>query len=301
MTPTAALAAPTALVVERVRERLRAERSDPAKDPDFAASVTRAEVRRHNDFALARGLAPVDDEAACVRDVLAAVAGYGPLQAYLDDPTVEELWINGPDRIFVARGGVAERVPLTLTDAAIRDLVERMLQSTGRRVDLSQPFVDASLPDGSRVHVVIPDVTRRHWAVNVRKFLPAFRDLGRLVAAGALAPEAADLLTRAMRDGRSILVSGATHAGKTTVLGALIAACPPGNRIVTVEETFELAVDALDIVSLQGRQPSLEGSSKHCCIRRHIHSRSSLPRSTVSATCRAGTEHRSRPVLRLFR
>ncbi|NLP85792.1 CpaF family protein [Microbacterium sp. CFH 90308] len=250
------------LVAERVRERLRAERADPSRDPDLAAQIARAEVRRHNDFALARGLAPVDDEAACVRDVLASVAGYGPLQAYLDDPTVEELWINAPDRIFVARGGVPERTPLVLTETAVRDLVERMLQSSGRRVDLSQPFVDASLPDGSRLHVVIPDITRRHWAVNVRKFLPAYRDLGRLVAAGSLDPSAAHLLQEAMVQGRSVLVSGATHAGKTTLLGALIAACPPTHRIVTVEETFELAVAAADIVSLQGRQPSLEGTGE---------------------------------------
>ena len=158
--PVSASAAPAALVAERVRERLRAERADPTRDPEFAAHVTRTEVRRHNDYALARGLAPVDDEAACVRDVLAAVVGYGPLQAYLDDPTVEELWINAPDRVFVARGGVSERTPLTLTDSDVRDLVERMLQSTGRRVDLSQPFVDASLPDGSRLHVIIPDTGR---------------------------------------------------------------------------------------------------------------------------------------------
>lgn len=90
--------APAAAVAERVRERLRAERMDPARDPEFATQITRAEVRRHNDFALARGLALVDDEAACVREVLAAVAGYGPLQAYLDDPTVEELCINASDR-----------------------------------------------------------------------------------------------------------------------------------------------------------------------------------------------------------
>ncbi|WP_137845127.1 ATPase, T2SS/T4P/T4SS family [Microbacterium sp. 2FI] len=260
MTPPAAPAA--TLVAERVRERLRAERADPARDPEFAAHVARSEVRRHNDFALARGLAPIDDESSCVREVLAAVAGYGPLQPYLDDPTVEELWINAPDRIFVARGGVSERLPLTLTDTAVRDLVERMLQSTGRRVDLSQPFVDASLPDGSRLHVVIPDITRRHWAVNVRKFLPSFGDLDRLVAAGALDASAARMLRQAMGEGRSILVSGATHAGKTTVLGALVAACPPDHRIVTVEETFELAVAASDLVALQGRQPSLEGTGE---------------------------------------
>lgn len=249
-------------VAERVRERLRAERADPARDPELAARIARAEVRRHNDFALARGLVPVDDEASCVREVLAAVAGYGPLQPYLDDPTVEELWINAPDRIFVARAGVAERVPLALTDAAVRDLVERMLHATGRRVDLSQPFVDASLPDGSRLHVVIPDITRRHWSVNVRKFLPAFRDLDRLVESGSIAPSAARILRGAMRDGRSVLISGATHAGKTTLLSAMIAACPPEHRIVTVEETFELAVDATDLVALQGRQPSLEGTGE---------------------------------------
>lgn len=260
--PSSLAPAPATLVAERVRERLRAEHADPARDPEFAAQVARAEVRRHNDYALARGLPPVDDESACVREVLAAVSGYGPLQAYLDDPTVEELWINSPDRIFVARGGVPEQVPLRLTDSAVRDLVERMLHSTGRRVDLSQPFVDASLPDGSRLHVVIPDITRRHWAVNIRKFLPAFRDLGRLVAAGSITAEGAEYLRGAMARGASVLVSGATHAGKTTLLGALIAACPPAHRIVTVEETFELAVAAPDLVALQGRQPSLEGTGE---------------------------------------
>ena len=259
---TAAPTAPAAMVAERVRERLRAERTDPARDPELAAHIARSEVRRHNDFALARGLAPVDDESACVREVLASVAGFGPLQPYLDDPSVEELWINAPDRIFIARSGVSERVPLTLTDTAVRDLVERMLQSSGRRVDLSQPFVDASLPDGSRLHVVIPDITRRYWAVNVRKFLPAFRDLDRLLSAGSVAPAAAVLLRDAMCNGKSVLVSGATHAGKTTLLAALIAACPPEHRIVTVEETFELAVGAPDLVALQGRQPSLEGTGE---------------------------------------
>lgn len=245
-----------------MRERLRTERADPARHPDLAARIAYAEVRRHNDFALARGLVPVEDEAACVRDVLAAVTGYGPLQPYLDDPSIEEVWINAPDRIFAARGGVAERTPLQLTDSAVRDLVERMLHASGRRVDLSQPFVDASLPDGSRLHVIIPDITRRHWSVNIRKHLPQYRDLGALIAAGSLRPEAADLLRTAMRMGRSVLVSGATQAGKTTLLGALIAAAPAQHRIVTVEETFELAVDAPDLVALQGRQPSLEGTGE---------------------------------------
>src|SRR4051812_47707112 len=171
------------------------------------------EVRRHNDFALARGLAPVDDDTACVREVLASVAGYGPLQPYLDDPEVEELWINAPDRIFVARDGVSERVPLALTEQQVRDLVERMLQSTGRRVDLSTPFVDASLPDGSRLHVAIPDITRRHWAVNIRRFRSGMRDLRELVRLGSLTPQAAEFLHLCVRTGQNILVSGATQSG----------------------------------------------------------------------------------------
>lgn len=258
LAPTRGLAA----VAERVRERLRSEDVDPSRDPDRAARIARAEVRRHNDFALARGVDVIEDEAASVRDILSTVAGYGPLQALLDDPDIEEIWINAPDKVFIAREGRSERAPIVLSDTAVRDLVERMLHATGRRVDLSQPFVDASLPDGSRLHVVIPDITRRHWAVNIRKFLTRFRTLDDLVAAGSVRPEAASVLRAAMRDGTSVIVSGATHAGKTTLLGALIASAPAEDRIVTVEETFELNAQAPDLVALQGRQPSLEGTGE---------------------------------------
>lgn len=261
---TYASAAPSASAVaavsERVRDRLRDEQTDPLRNPAHAELVALTEVRRHNDFALARGLDVVDDEMACVREVLARVTGYGPLQAILDDPEIEEIWINAPDVIYAARAGRSERVPLRLTDDAVRDLVERMLHATGRRVDLSQPFVDASLPDGSRLHVVIPDVTRAHYAVNIRKFLRTRRTLDDLVAARSMSAGAADVLREAMSGGRNVLVSGATHAGKTTMLAALVGACLPQQRIVTVEETFELAVAAPDIVALQGRQPSLEGT-----------------------------------------
>lgn len=270
--PLASARAATAVVqaiAERVRDRLRADEADPLRHPDRVHQVAVSEVRRHNDFALARGLEFVDDEAAAVRDVLARVTGYGPLQALLDDPEVEEIWINGPGAVFAARAGRSERVLMSISDEAVRDLVEKMLHATGRRVDLSQPFVDASLPDGSRLHVVIPDITRSHLAVNIRKFLPARRTLDDLVGAGALPAQVADMLRDAMVEGRNVLVSGATHAGKTTMLAALIGACRPEQRIITVEETFELAVTAPDVVALQGRQPSLEGTNRYCCIGCH--------------------------------
>lgn len=252
---------PETRIACRLRDRLRSEGIDPAERPDEVERVAVAEVQRHNDFALARGLEAVDDEDSAVRRVLASVAGYGPLQALLDDPSVEELWINAPDRVFVARNGQSERVALTLTEGQVRDLVERMLHASGRRVDVSQPFADASLPDGSRLHVVIPDITR-HWSVNVRKFLRTFRTLDDLVAVGSVTVDAAEILRAAIAMGRNIVVSGATHAGKTTTLSALMAASPAEQRVVTVEETFELAVDLPDVVALQARQPSLEGGGE---------------------------------------
>ncbi len=250
------------LVTERVRQRLRSEQIDPRRAPEESVRVAEAEVRRHNDLALAQGGAVIEDEARCVRDVLAAVSGFGALQPLLDDPEIEEIWINAPDRVYVARGGVSERSEVRLTDASLRELIERMLQSSGRRVDISQPFVDASLPDGSRLHVAIADVVRGSWAVNVRKFLPQFRSLDALVAQATLPGHLAETLAFAMRAGQSVLVSGATHAGKTTLLGALLAECGPTQRIVTAEETFELAVDAPDLVALQGRQANLEGTGE---------------------------------------
>lgn len=253
---------PSALIAERVRLRLRAEGVDPSQDPETARRIARAEVRRHDDHALARGEALVDDEAACLRDVMASVSGFGVLQPLLDDPVIEEIWVNGDGYVHVARSGVSERTGLRLAEATIRDLVERMLQSTGRRVDIGQPFVDASLPDGSRLHVAIADVVRGSWAVNIRKFLPRYRSLEALAAQGTLPPEVAELLRDAMVQGRSVIVSGATHAGKTTLLGALLDACAHLQRIITVEETFELAVEGPDVVALQGRQAGLEGTGQ---------------------------------------
>jgi pilus assembly protein CpaF len=196
------------------------------------------------------------------RSLDSTLYGFGQLQTFLDDPEVEELWINSPHQVFVARGGVSERVPLELSDSEVKDLVERMLRTTGRRVDVSQPFVDASLPDGSRVHVVIPDITREHWSVNIRKFSRDIRDVVHLVERGVLTLRAAHFLQTAIRESKTILVSGATQAGKTTMLQALLRSAPPSDRVVSVEETFELDLGIDDCVSMQCRGPSLEGTGE---------------------------------------
>ena len=202
----------------------------------------------------------LDDRGHVARELLARGAGFGPVQRYLDDPTVEEVWINEPSRVFVARGGVSELTTTILTADEVRDPVERMLKSSGRRVDLSMPFVDATLPDGSRLHVAIPDITRRHWAVNIRKFVVAATSLEDLVGFGTLTPEVARFLEAAVASGLNVLVSGGTQAGKTTLLNCLAAAIPARERVVTCEEVFELKLPLPDVVGLQVRQPSLEGT-----------------------------------------
>ncbi|WP_104084189.1 CpaF family protein [Cryobacterium sp. Y11] len=250
------------IITEQVRLRVRREGVDLASNNALAEQYVRDEVRRYSERALSGHAPMIADEHQAAREVVAVLTGFGVLQPFLDDPDIEEIWINGPGRVFVARDGVSELTTLLLGEQDVRDLVERMLQTSGRRVDLSSPFVDASLPDGSRLHVVIPDITRKHWAVNIRKFTRRIRDLNQLVGLGALTQQAADFLRVCVLGGQNILVSGATQTGKTTMLNALLSSTRPGERIVTVEETFELDLSARDVVAMQCRQPSLEGTGE---------------------------------------
>ena len=185
--------------------------------------------------------------------------GFGVLQPYLLNPEIEEIWINRPNQVFVAHNGTVECISLDLAAETIRTLVLRMLRSTGRRIDTSLPFADAILPDGSRLHVVIPDVTARHWSVNIRKFPSKILTLAELGEGGMLTAAQELFLTDASLSGANILVSGATHTGKTTLLTALLDLLPQTTRLVSCEETFELRSSLNDWVALQARQPNLEG------------------------------------------
>jgi pilus assembly protein CpaF len=251
-----------AIVEDEVRELIRRRGVDPHRDPAGIRRLVEAAVADYDDRSLAGTLPPLADRVGAVKSVLDAVAGLGPLQEYLDDPAVEEIWINEPGKVFVARDGQPELTTTILTADQVRDLVERMLKTSGRRVDLSSPFVDAMLPDGSRLHVVIPDITREHWAVNIRKFVVRADRLEDLVGLGTITPAAAAFLEASVAAGLNVLVSGGTQAGQTTMLNCLAAAIPPRERVVTCEEVFELKIPLRDCVGLQCRQPSLEGTGE---------------------------------------
>lgn len=246
-------------VLDRVRTLVRERGTDPLADPRAVRAAILDVLDEVSTPETEREVAEVE---AWARELHDLVAGYGPLQRLFDDPDVEELWWNEPGRVFCARRGRTELTTVVLTEVQVHDLVERMLRTSGRRVDVSQPFVDALLPDGSRLHVVIPDVTRRHWAVNVRRHvLPASR-LEDLVAIGTLTPGAARFLTAAVVAGLNLVVAGGTQAGKTTLLSCLLNAVPAGERVVTAEEVFELRLDRPDWVAMQTRQVGLEGTGE---------------------------------------
>jgi len=202
------------IVEDEVRERVRRRALDPAVDAAAVRRIVDDVVADYSQRRLTTSLPVLGDAAATAREVYDAVAGFGPLQRYLDDPSVEEIWINEPGRVFVARRSGPELTTTVLGDGEVRDLVERMLKTSGRRIDLSAPFVDASLPNGERLHVVIPDVTRRHWAVNIRKFVLSAYSLDELVALGTVTEAAAAFLDAAVVAGLNVLVAGGTQAGK---------------------------------------------------------------------------------------
>jgi pilus assembly protein CpaF len=184
---------------------------------------------------------------------------FGPIAEFIRDPTVEEIWINSPERIFIAKAGKSHLTNLVLTSDSVRELVDRTLLWSGRRLDLSQPFVDAQLPDGSRLHVVIPEITAEHWAVNIRKHLLRHLNLEDLARIGLMSEEIAAQLSSAVKFGLNILVSGGTQAGKTTLLNALATAIPLSQRVITIEEVFELKPNVPDLVQMQTRGANLQG------------------------------------------
>jgi pilus assembly protein CpaF len=187
---------------------------------------------------------------------------FGPLQGLIEDESVEEIWINTPNRIFIARHGRSELTNLVLSKEIVHDLIERLLIWGGRRLDVSNPFVDARLPDGSRLHVAIPEVTAAHWAVNIRKHLSKGNSLSDLQKLGSINEEILDFLSLCVKDGLNILVSGGTQAGKTTFLNALISQIPVHERVITIEEVFELKPKLPDWIALQTRGANLEGDGE---------------------------------------
>jgi pilus assembly protein CpaF len=202
------------------------------------------------------------DEAvlAMTRQLCRDLVGLGPLTELADDPSVTDVLVNGPHEVWVDRGHGLESAAVSFPDAAaVLRLAQRLAAAAGRRLDPAAPYVDARLPDGVRLHAVVPPVSER-TCLSLR--LPARHGFGLadLVAAGSLPGDAESWLRDLVAARVGFLVSGGTGSGKTTVLGALLTLVPPSHRVVVVEDTAELAPDHPHVLRLQARPPNVEGA-----------------------------------------
>jgi pilus assembly protein CpaF len=195
-------------------------------------------------------------QASLINEIL----GYGPLQPLLDDPEVTEIMVNGPYQVYVERHGKIEMTSVRFRDERhLMRIIEKILLPLGKRVDERVPMVDARLPDGSRVNVVISPVSLNGPCVTIRKFSRDPFTISDLISFGTLTPEAAQFLQAAVQAKLNILITGGTASGKTTLLNVLSAFIPNDERIITIEDTAELQLRQDHVVRLEARPPNIEG------------------------------------------
>jgi pilus assembly protein CpaF len=197
-----------------------------------------------------------------IRRVVDEALGLGILEPLLEDPSITEIMVNGPDQIFVERGGRVEQLPLRFASAEqLMQTIERIVSTVNRRVDESTPMVDARLPTGERVNVIIPPLALSGATLTIRRFPRAF-SLSELLDAGTLDEQLLLLLSGLVRAKFNVIVSGGTGSGKTTMLNALSGLIPDGERIVTVEDAAELQLQQRHVVRLESRPPNVEGKGE---------------------------------------
>jgi len=203
---------------------------------------------------------PTSDRARVTQEITDDILGYGPIEAYLRDPEVSEVMVNGHDSIWLERAGRLERADAHFTDEAhLRRTIDKIVSRIGRRVDESSPMVDARLADGSRVNAVVPPLAIDGSALTIRKFATDPLTVDDLVRSGSISQGGRDFLEAAVRGRLNIIVSGSTGAGKTTTLNVLSSFIPDDERIVTIEDAAELQLKQAHVVRLESRPANIEG------------------------------------------
>ncbi len=234
--------------------------SDPlsyTKDRERLVKIVSRLLQREGE------IIPRKMEEEIVQAVVHRIVGFGPIEPYLNDPRVTEIMVNAPDEIFIEKDGELSRVKISFRDEEhILNVIDRIVAPLGRRVDESTPFVDARLPDGSRVNAIIPPLALRSPALTIRRFSPEPFTLKRLIGLGSLNQQMAGFLQACVRARLNILISGGTGSGKTSTLNALARCIPERERLVTIEDTAELQLVAKNLVSLESRPPNIEGTGE---------------------------------------
>ena len=247
-----------------VRERLKLEECR-----DVTEQVQRVETRFNEEFHLVRPHLHHELRKYLVlrtlkKDLKDTIFGFGPLQDLLRAPTVTEIMVVSSDQIYVERGGIIEKSGRRfISDKVTEAIIERIVAQVGRRIDKSQPLVDARLPDGSRVNAIIPPLACKGPTLTIRKFPAQRLTMDDLVEMGSISTPAAMFLRACVIDRRNILVSGGTGTGKTTTLNILGGFIPFKERIVTIEDTTELRLHQEHVVTLETKPPNVEGTGQY--------------------------------------
>ena len=246
-------------IVERVRERLT-EVADRATMSDERLRVL-VESNLSAVMALPDVASSVSDPVRVRAAVLDELLGFGPLQDLLDDPKISEIMVNGLGGVFVESKGMVRRTNRSFdTEEQLLRVIDRMVRTSGRRVDQSSPMVDARLPDGSRLNVVLPPLAVDGPSITIRKFTAGHLTTDDLVEQGSLSAEAAEFLQTAVASKANVLVSGGTGTGKTTILNILSSYIGRHERVVTVEDAVELSLDLPNLIRLETRPANAEGA-----------------------------------------
>jgi len=243
----------------RVQNKLLSE-LDPSVDVSRVHEVRRTiqdlyeQILAEENFVLSRA-----EKSRLFEQIAAEILGLGPLQSLLEDDTITEIMVNGARNIYIERRGKISKVPLTFeNDEHVMRIIERIVSPLGRRIDESSPYVDARLPDGSRVNAIIPPISLVGPVLTIRKFARIPLSVYQLVQLGSITPEAIQFLDACVKARMNIVISGGTGSGKTTLLNVLSAFIPSDERIITIENAAELQLRQEHVVTLESRPPNIE-------------------------------------------
>ena len=215
-------------------------------------------VLEDNPFAV-----PVSERGRIVTDLRDEMLGLGPIESLLKDPSITEIMVNGPKKVFIERMGKLQLSGVQFhDDAHVMNIIERILSPIGRHIDESTPLVDARLKDGSRVNIIIPPLALCGPCITIRKFAQKALSVENLISFGTLDRKMADFIRACIQARINILVSGGTGSGKTTTLNVLSSFIPENERIVTIEDAAELKLQQTHVVTLESRPANIEGSGQ---------------------------------------
>lgn len=273
----------------RVQNKLLGE-IDPSMDITRTEEVRRTiqnlfeQILAEENIVLSR-----PERARLFEQISAEILGFGPLQSLLEDDTITEIMVNGPKNVYIERKGKVHRVPITFeSNDHVMRIIDRIVAPLGRRIDESSPYVDARLPDGSRVNAVIPPISLVGPVLTIRKFSKNPITVDQMIQFGSISAEAVQFLKACVEARLNIIISGGTGSGKTTLLNVLSSFIPSDERIITIENAAELQLRQEHVVTLESRPPNIEGRGEITIRDLVMNSLRMRPERIIVGECRGG-------------